>query len=165
MTVVVAEQDRLNYNLFFDIGDVFDSNLNRLHRTQMTPTIEIELIDWPPIPFRFLITPLWIQVGNDQVWVGTAGGVGGRFYFKRKTDLGPFVDIASSLSFNTPTFPDNGSHVNFFSQGGFGVVVKRGIVALKVVHYSNGGLADNNLGWNAVVLSLGYRIGRRSSDN
>ncbi len=148
--------DDVNKSVGFDIGPVFSSEPEWQNRTQLLSTFELELIDFPVLPFRVLIHPLFYQTGGGEKFFFFVGGLGSRFYFARLKKTGLFLDISSSICVNSPKFPSNGSSFNFYSQLGFGYSSKI-VVALRLQHYSNANFSSQNLGWNALVLSIALK--------
>ena len=88
---------------------------------------------------------------------GVAAGVGARYYLREDTYNGWFADAGCSILWHSNYFHDNSSRVNFMPEAGVGYKFRNDWhAALKFNHISNGGMASNNAGVNALGLGVGY---------
>lgn len=100
---------------------------------------------------------------------GTGIGIGSdlllRWHPSRRPSLLPYIDAGAGIQFAAGnSFPADGSRWMFTLHAGAGwlIPVKRdrqASVAIRYLHISNAGVADNNSGYDVVHLVLGLRWG------
>jgi hypothetical protein len=83
-------------------------------------------------------------------------GVGLMYYPFRKGDDGFFLSGGPGIAYTSIQFREQGTHLLFIVQGGFGYRYKNFFVENRIRHYSNGGTEKPNWSVNSNILSIGF---------
>jgi hypothetical protein len=83
-------------------------------------------------------------------------GVGLMYYPFRRGDDGFFISGGPGLAYTSIHFQEQGTHLLFIVQGGFGYRYKNFFVENRIRHYSNASTARPNWSVNSNILSIGF---------
>jgi hypothetical protein len=83
-------------------------------------------------------------------------GVGLMYYPFRKGYDGFFIFGGPGLAYTSIQFQEQGTHLLFIVQGGFGYRYKDFFIENRIRHYSNGSTARPNWSVNSNILSIGF---------
>jgi hypothetical protein len=87
-----------------------------------------------------------------------------RFDGKPIRSVVPFLDFGSgplNTTLNENGASELGGHVQFLSQGGFGIEHRRYVVEWRYFHMSNAGLTKPNRGFNGNIVTVGMRWSKK----
>ncbi len=124
---------------------------------------------------RWLLHQDWILSYLDAKPVNDAPGGNGvgagtdfllRWYVPGSRSLSTYLEVGNGVQYAAGTpFPAHGSRWQFTTNAGIGVLVpvddkREWSAAIRYLHMSNGGLSDDNAGYDGVHLALRVKFGR-----
>jgi hypothetical protein len=160
-----ALPSRLVYGVQVAYGQENDIPRNISHINMLYAQPQIGIIAWDSPKSRLPMTRF--EVLSEGILGGSLhpGGrmLGGtllfRFDAKRLGGVIPFLDLGSGPLNTTINehAEELGGHVQFLSQGGFGIEHRRYVVEWRYFHMSNAGLTKPNHGFNGNMVTVGMR--------
>jgi hypothetical protein len=155
----------LGFQAAYGLENNIPANATNSHINMIYAQPQIGIVAWNSPESRLPLKRF------DVISEGMIGGSvhpGGRilgdtllFRFEGKPLRGvlPFLDIGSGPLNTTinERASELGGHVQFLSQGGFGLQRKKYIIEYRYFHMSNAGLTKPNHGFNGSMLSVGIR--------
>jgi hypothetical protein len=155
----------LGFQAAYGLENNIPANATNSHINMVYAQPQIGIVAWNSPESRLPLKRF------DVISEGMIGGSvhpGGRilgdtllFRFEGKPLHGvlPFLDIGSGPLDTTINehASELGGHVQFLSQGGFGLQRKKYIIEYRYFHMSNAGLTKPNHGFNGSMLSVGLR--------
>lgn len=164
-----------NYSVGFDYatGRVFDlDNTNNIDGAGLTGAYHPNYPLWHNIEMFFQSDLFYFHSSNvnmtpgfsENLWVLAAAPVF-RYHFLPGSNVDFFVDVSVGPGYmSTSKFDDRdlGIRYTFQDTGGVGILLgqeQQLSIAVRIVHYSNGGLSDENRGFTIpVIASLRYNF-------
>jgi hypothetical protein len=102
------------------------------------------------------IEPFGSYVNRPTAGAEGGLGVGLMYYPFRKGNDGFFISGGPGIAYTSVQFQEQGTHLLFIVQGGFGYRYKDFFIENRIRHYSNGGTVRPNWSVNSNILSIGF---------
>ena len=147
-------------------GAVYSGKTDRSDDAYVTGTVDYEFPAFDHASLTLRLRPLFVyfQEENDHddsetIW-GTGVSLAARMYQDQDAMEGWFGELGAGIIWHSGYFKENTSRVNFCPEAAVGYQFPKSdwSVVVRVQHLSNGGMASENAGVNAVGLAVGYRF-------